>query len=1149
MNKKLKKVFSCFIALALICQMAAFVVIAEPNTADVFRLEENFDEYADGTPADNIATAESGWTYMHESGREAIVKNKALYMDGYTKNDSSSGRVNLLTEEKFTDGYIQADVKLDTPPEGTQTYYTGSIVARCTNHLISEIGTRFSIRRNTSGKIIVNLELLVRDPNANNGPYYGTVTGVAANNYAISDFDINKSYNVKLQTIGNSITVFLDGEPVISCTLDETYALAGRSGSFGVGNLARSSTGVTYDNVVAVSLNTYSVSTPEGIEAEQIRDLKTVTTMHNRTSYAAGETVTLVAKESGVSSSTLCVVTESNTPVSITDIVAGQKFSFVMPNEDVTIVCNNEEETEELLRVEADFNGLADGTTAESIATANSGWTYMHEANRTAIIQNEALYMDAYTKNDSSSGRVNLLTEEKFTDGYIQADVKLDTPPEGTQTYYTGSIVARCTNHLISEIGTRFSIRRNTSGKIIVNLELLVRDPNANNGPYYGTVTGVAANNYAISDFDINKSYNVKLQTIGNSITVFLDGEPVISCTLDETYALAGRSGSFGVGNLARSSTGVTYDNVVAVSLNTYSVSTPEGIEAEQIRDLKTVTTMHNRTSYAAGETVTIEITSAGLDASTLNVATESGVPVSITEVITAQKYSFVMPKENVTVSCDGISEPVKLPIFADFNSDASGTTGERILTAAKGWVSVNGANASVTDSGKLSVPAAVTFLTKETAHNGYIQADIQLEEPNADGTYYAGNLYANHIAEAQQELRTRFAITKKGDKCTVDLQLVAYDADRSNGTDGIHYVKSSMVTSYRVGEFDSNTVYSVKFEVIGNYIQVSLNNSVVISRTMNPDCQISQRAGSFAFGGHANEKVAVSATFDNVYIDRYEAYELNVDTGMYEYISLDEYEYQDINSESTERFTRNSFKVGEFVILNLHVVDGMIADGNSLKYISSSGETAITAHETDTLYGFVMPAENVTVTSVVIEATTGTESDIYLDETFDEERLMIDNGWERDALIKNGALQLGNDSELITLNLTNKSGASEWTDYSVEATIKVAEAMQTEQDMVAALCVRGGYEFGIYFAAGAKEGYFRLYDRVNGKMLVSSVGKAVAGESYTLKMEVKGTTLTGYVNGTKVFSITDNASSMGTIGFRLLRAQIECDNITVKKI
>ena len=171
MNKKLKKVFSCLLALALICQMAAFVVIAEPNTADIFRLEENFDEYADGTTADSIATADSGWTYMHEKDRIAIVQNKALYMTGYPQSDFQSGRVSFTTTEKFTDGYIQTDVKLDAPPNDTKTYYTGHILARCTTHLVSEIGTRFSVRRNASGKIIVALELLVRDPNANSGPY------------------------------------------------------------------------------------------------------------------------------------------------------------------------------------------------------------------------------------------------------------------------------------------------------------------------------------------------------------------------------------------------------------------------------------------------------------------------------------------------------------------------------------------------------------------------------------------------------------------------------------------------------------------------------------------------------------------------------------------------------------------------------------------------------------------------------------------------------------------------------------------------------------------------------------------------------------------------------------------------------------------
>ena len=1151
MSKKIKKVFCCMIALALICQMATFVVIAEPNTDDVFRLEENFDTYADGTAAEDIATADSGWTYVNKKSRTVVVQNKALYMSGHPSSDFESDVVSFMTTEKFTDGYIQTDVKLEMPPDSSKTYYTGSILARCVQYQKNEIGTRFAVTLKSNGTVRVVLELLVRDPNTNSGSYYGTVTGVSANSYVIPNFDINKTYNVKLQTIGNSVEVFLDGEKVIGCALDDSYAVASRIGSFGVANMARNSSDVTFDNLVAASLNTHTVSTVEGVETEKVRDLKTVSQMHSRTSYTAGETVTLNVTGTELTSSVLCVETESGTPVSVTEIVAGEKYTFVMPNENVSVTCkeSNDDNDEELLRVEADFNGLTDGTTAESIATADSGWTYVNKKNRTAVIQNEALYMAGHPTSDFESDVVTFMTTEKFTDGYIQTDVKLEMPPDSSKTYYTGSILARCVQYQKNEIGTRFAVTLKSDGTVRVVLELLVRDPNTNSGSYYGTVTGVSANNYTIPNFDIDKTYNVKLQTIGNSVEFYLDGERVIACTLDNSYAVASRSGSFGVANMARNSTGVTYDNMVAVSLKNYSVSTAEGVETEKIRDLKTVATMRERTSYAAGETVVLEIAQADLDVSTLRVDTESGVSVSIAEIVAGHKYSFVMPTENVEVSCEKAQQSAGLPLFVDFNNHSAGVTGNNVLTSTAGWTATGGAKAVVTDDGKLSVPGAVTFLSKDTAHNGYIQADIQLVEPAEDGTYYTGNLYANYVTVGQRELRTRFAITKKADNCTVALQLIVYDRDTANSTDAVLYEKGPMITAYNMGGFDTNATYTVKLEVIGNFVQVSLNNSPVLSRTMNPDYQISERAGSFGFGGHTAEKSSVSAIFDNVQADRYEAYELAVDESMQGYISLDQYKYRDVDVESTVQYIRNSYIVGEFVLLYLNVVDGKIADGNNLMYTGDSGSTPITAHASETLYGFAMPAESITVTSVLIDAAGGTESGIYFAETFDEERLMIDNGWERDALIQNGALHFGTGSGSEILNVTNKIGASDWTDYSVEATIKVLEAKQKDRDMVAALCVRGSYEFGIYFPAGKTQGYFRLYDRVNGKTLVSGAGKAVAGESYTLKMEVKGTTLIGYVDGQEVFCITDDACSAGTIGLRLLRAQIECDDIIVKKI
>lgn len=1120
---------------------------SDPDAAEeLLKVIADFNGQADGTNAEDIATAESGWSFVYEKDRTAVVQNEMLYMAGYPVNDNLSGRVSLTTTEKYADGYIQADVKLEAPTDSARTYYTGNLIARCVDHQINEIGTRFGLKLNSNGTITATLELLVRDPNTNNGSYYGTVTGVAANSYTISDFDINKVYNVKLQTVGNCVTVFLDNESVIVCTLDNTYAVATRTGSFGVANLSRNSTGVAYDNVVAVSLKTHNVSATNGVETKTIRDLKTVTTMRSRNAYIAGEVVTLEVTDEALDLETLSVKTESGEPVALIEALPQQQYTFVMPKENVSVTC------EKLANVPGRAEGeTLDSLNFDSVANNTALSTVLDNTWVTSPSPLNANNFKVVNEAVSTQFAFTATKNQAFNSGYVQADICIAEPTtalsgaSGSKTVYGGNLSLRYSNdgNYTEELRTRFKVTKSANGAYSAALELVVYNKNDST---YGNLPAVKS--YPLTSFAFGKTYNVKLTAIGNYLEVSLDEAVVMQYCLNPDGELSGFEGYAAFGHTSNSFA-VTFDNITIVKYDTYTVQKDSELadllKLSQYAEPRT-SKVYERNAFVAGERVTVEVLDAStLKMETLRYQTADGSETAL-KINASNKGSFYMPEEDVTILCSSLSNTADLPYFADFTGYPAGTTADTLFTANDGWNTVNSAKAFITENGKLEVPATVDILTSQTFHDGYIQADIQFAEPISDGTFYAGNMYANYITLAKQEIRTRFAITKNGDSSTVVLQLVGYDIDLSGGTDGSHYPQSPMIASYNVGKLDPNAVYTVKLEVIGNFVQVSLNGGVVIARTMDSEWKVSQRSGSFGFGGHVNTKNAVSATYDNVYINSYDVYGLSINDSMEGMIKLDAYPdfYNSANQHS-----RSSFLAGEFVILHLDVVDGKTADSSKLQYIGPSGTTAITAHNSDTMYGFTMPAERIVVTSVAVDASSGSEDGVLLYDTFDEERLMIDNGWERDVVIKNGAIQLGTDEGVLTLNLTQKRGATEWTDYSAEATITMTKAAFSDQDMVAALCARGGYEFGIYFPAGSQKGYFRLYDRTSKEFLVTSVGTAVIGESYTLRIELSGTTLTGYVNGEKVFTVKDDTCSSGAIGLRLTRAYIECDNVIVKEI
>lgn len=1104
--------------------MPAENVTIQDSAETVYQYSNDFSEYSAGASATDIFTAEYSFTIANGVNASVNTDGKLAASKGF----------DVLTSNKLTNSYIQADITFDTPA-ADGTYYTGNLYARHIQTGMQEIRSRFEIKK-SGASVIAILQLIVYDKDITDGTsgesYYEA--GPLIHGYTISDFDPETTYTVRLETIGNLVCVSLSDQVVIAKSLNPAHAIAAREGSFGFGNPGSKTCSVTFDNVSIEQQKVYSVSFGEeltGTYVDQVEDVRSASTNHSRTAYTAGETVILtVPNVIGLDLTTLRYQTTDEQMALTLD--EKSQCVFTMPEADVSILCNVQSDSDEPSD-EAYVNDFSEhpiGATATDIFTTEAGFTTNNGTNAS---------VDADGKL-AASGKFCVFTDESFNSGYVQADMVFNSAASNV-----GNLWARTPSPSINaagEICARWEIKQSGS-QYTATLQLITRDTTEYGLSGSGIIVEQAAMDYALG-----QTLTTKLQVIGNFVQVFVNGEAMITAALNPAYEIATREGHFGFGYANSSSYNVTYDNIQIGELKVYNVSvdkTLSGVFVDQVKDIVKDSTLHTRTAYFAGENVNITVkNSSGLNLKTLRYAVNGAETVLTLDANNTS--SFTMPDGHVMILCDVYSmagNPAQMPYENGFSDYSAGATATELFLEEDGWKVSNGQNALITGDGKLSTSSGFDIFVAERYSNGYIQADIAVPAPTADGTYYSGNLHARHVQNGMQEIRTRIMVKKSGESFTATLQLVVYDKDISDGTsDKTYYEMGPILYDYVISGFDPSAVYTVKLETIGNMVRVYLNGRIVFAKTMDVDYDISGREGSFGFGNPVRNTSGVA--FDNLKIDQYDVYSMSIDPTMSDFISVTS--YSAINS-ATIQHVRNSYIPGEFITLQLNVVDGKIADVNNLKYIGISGENAITSHDSDVLYGFAIPDENITVTSVAVTASFGAESDVLFCDSFDEERLMLDNGWAKDLVIRNGQLQIAAED----LYLTNLVSASTWSDYSIEATITVDNAVEAEKDCQAMLCARNNYEFGIYFKAGAKTGSFRLVDRFGGKAEVlysTKIGEAVMGECYTLKLVVIGNTLTGYVNGVKLFTVVSNSGTEGTIGLRSIRANAQIDDVIVKK-
>ncbi|MCG5436386.1 pectate lyase family protein [Micromonospora foliorum] len=125
-------------------------------------------------------------------------------------------------------------------------------------------------------------------------------------------------------------------------------------------------------------------------------------------------------------------------------------------------------------------------------------------------------------------------------------------------------------------------------------------------------------------------------------------------------------------------------------------------------------------------------------------------------------------------------------------------------------------------------------------------------------------------------------------------------------------------------------------------------------------------------------------------------------------------------------------------------------------------------------------------------------------------------------------------------------AGTASWTDYSVQATVKPTAFNGTNRFV--ALLARAQSSTSYYYLALRSNNTVELKRLSGGSSttLDSAATTVTVGTAYTLRIDVAGNSLKGYVNGTLLTEATDSQFASGRIGVATFNASANFDNVQV---
>jgi hypothetical protein len=126
-------------------------------------------------------------------------------------------------------------------------------------------------------------------------------------------------------------------------------------------------------------------------------------------------------------------------------------------------------------------------------------------------------------------------------------------------------------------------------------------------------------------------------------------------------------------------------------------------------------------------------------------------------------------------------------------------------------------------------------------------------------------------------------------------------------------------------------------------------------------------------------------------------------------------------------------------------------------------------------------------------------------------------------------------------------NGSSAWTDYSLQAQVKPLAFGSSDGLVGIAARAAGSSKFYRLMLTSSGQAVLQAY---GGTSSIATLGSASIGAStgtwYTLRLDVAGSTVTGYVNGQRVASATSSLAASGRIAMQTYHASGEFDNVTV---
>jgi pectate lyase len=128
-----------------------------------------------------------------------------------------------------------------------------------------------------------------------------------------------------------------------------------------------------------------------------------------------------------------------------------------------------------------------------------------------------------------------------------------------------------------------------------------------------------------------------------------------------------------------------------------------------------------------------------------------------------------------------------------------------------------------------------------------------------------------------------------------------------------------------------------------------------------------------------------------------------------------------------------------------------------------------------------------------------------------------------------------------------SRAGSASWTDYTVSTRVRPTAFNGTNRFV--ALAARAQSATSYYYVALRSNNTVELKKLVNGSAttLVSTSVTVSAGTTYTLSLQVSGSTLRSTVNGGSTLTATDTAYAAGGIGVATYYASADFDDVTVE--